>query len=101
MRFVFWTILAGLLPAMAMGQTGASLYRTKCASCHGAKGEGRAAIKNSSLLTAETKQRSDAELTEAIAKGGKKQSSAHAYERKGVSAEQVKLLVQYVRELQR
>lgn len=101
MRFVRWTILAGLLPAMATGQTGASLYRTKCASCHGAKGEGRAAIKNSNLLTAEAKQRSDAELAEAIAKGGKKQSSAHAYERKGVSAEQVKLLVQYVRELQR
>ena len=101
MRFARWMMVAGLLPAMAYGQTGASLYRTKCASCHGAKGEGRAAIRNSSLLTAEAKQRTDAELTEAIAKGGKKQSSAHSYERKGVSPEQVKLLVQYVRELQR
>lgn len=101
MQFARWTILAGLLPAIAIGQTGASLYRTKCASCHGAKGEGRAVIKNSSLLTTVAKQRTDAELTEAIAKGGKKQSSAHSYERKGVSAEQVTLLVQYVRELQR
>jgi len=101
MRLAQWTILAGLLPAIAFGQTGASLYRSKCASCHGAKGEGRAAIKNSSLLTAEAKQRTDAEMTEAIASGGPKKSAAHAYERKGVSAEQVKLLVQYVRELQR
>jgi mono/diheme cytochrome c family protein len=91
----------GLLTAVAYGQTGASLYRSKCASCHGAKGEGRAAIKNSSLLTDEAKKRSDEEVTEFIAKGGKKRSAAHAYERKGVSAEQVQLLVQYVRELQR
>jgi mono/diheme cytochrome c family protein len=101
MRIAKWTMLAGLMAATAWGQTGASLYRTKCANCHGAKGEGRAAIKDSSLLTAEAKQRTDAEMTEAIATGGKKKSSAHAYERKGVSAEQVKLLVQYIRELQR
>jgi mono/diheme cytochrome c family protein len=101
MRVLFWMMMGALAPELMEAQTGASLYRAKCASCHGAKGEGRAAIKNSSLLTAEAKQRTDAEVADAIAKGGKKQSSAHAYERKGVSAEQVKLLVAYVRELQR
>lgn len=101
MRIAQWMTILALLTAAAYGQTGASLYRSKCASCHGAKGEGRAAIKNSSLLTEEAKKRSDEEVTEFIAKGGKKKSSAHAYERKGVSAEQIKLLVQYVRELQR
>jgi mono/diheme cytochrome c family protein len=100
MRFPQWIPIVALLTVAAHGQTGASLYRGKCATCHGAKGEGRAAIKNSSLLTEEAKKRTDAELTAAIAKGGTKQSSAHAYERKGVSAEQVQLLVQHVRELQ-
>lgn len=101
MRLASWMMIAGLAPALIWGQTGAEIYRSKCASCHGAKGEGRRAIKNSSLLTPEAKQKTDAEMAEEIASGGKKKTAAHAYERKGVSAEQVKLLVQYVRELQR
>lgn len=88
------------LAALSAAQDGPALYKSKCANCHGQKGEGKAAIKKSSLLTPEAKKRSDAELTEAIAKGAKR-GSAHAYEKKGVTAEQVKLLVEHVRELQK
>ncbi|MBZ2180248.1 MAG: c-type cytochrome [Acidobacteriota bacterium] len=101
MRLAQGLMLAGLLPGLLAGETGAALYRAKCASCHGAKGEGRAAIKRTSLLTEEVRKKTDAELTQEIAAGGKRKSAAHAYEQKGVTAEQVKLLVQYVRELQR
>ena len=101
MRLAQGILLAGLLPGLMAGQTGAALYRAKCASCHGAKGEGRAAIKGTNLLTEEVRKKTDAALAEEIASGGQRKSAAHSYGQKGITAEQVKLLVQHVRDLQR
>jgi mono/diheme cytochrome c family protein len=88
-------------PATAPGQDGAALFKSKCVTCHTATGAGKPAIKGSNLLTAEAKARSDAELGEAIAKGGTKKRAAHAYEKKGLTTEQVNTLVTHVRELQK
>ena len=81
-------------------QDGAALYRSKCLACHGVSGEGRPAIKGSDLLTDAARKKSDAELTEAIARGGQDKIATHAYEKQGVTPEQVQGLVKYVRELQ-
>lgn len=97
-----FSILTALFVAtLCRGEDAAALYKAKCASCHGAAGAGRSAMKGSDLLTPEVKQRSDEQLANAIAKGSPKSKNSHAYETKGVTRDQVSLLVQHVRELQR
>ena len=93
-----WLVSSCSIPTRA--QDGAALYRSKCLACHGGAGEGRPAIKGSNLLTDAAVKRSDAELTEAIARGGKDKIATHAYEKQGVTADQVQALVKHVRELQ-
>jgi mono/diheme cytochrome c family protein len=89
-----------LLAPVALAQDAASVYKSKCLSCHGPAGAGRPAIKGSSLLTDEMKKRTDDELYEGIASGGKRKNAAHAYEKKSVTKQQIQDLVKYVRELQ-
>jgi len=93
-----WLVSCWSIPTSA--QDAAAHYRSKCLACHGVTGEGRPAIKGSNLLTDAAKKRSDAELTEAIARGGKEKIATHAYEKQGVTPDQVQALVKYVRELQ-
>ena len=51
-----------------------------------------------SLISDEAKKSSDADLTEMIANGGKEKKAMHAFGNKGVTPDQVKLLVSYIRE---
>jgi len=44
---------------------------------------------------------SDTDLTDAIANGGKNKKATHAFASKGLSADQIKLLVAHIRELNR
>jgi cytochrome c553 len=80
---------------------GATLYKAKCAACHGADGAGKPAAKIPSLVSDDAKKASDADLTDMIANGGKDKKAMHAFQAKGLSADQVKLLVNYIRELQK
>jgi mono/diheme cytochrome c family protein len=82
-------------------EDGAALYKAKCAACHGANGEGKPAMKAPSLVSDEAKKLSDADLTDFIANGGKEKKATHAFSKKGVSDDQVKALVAYIRELQK
>lgn len=85
--------------AMALSaQDGAALYRQRCQSCHGPKGEGRASQKGTNLLTEEAKAASDADMEKIILTGNGKAS--HAFERRGVTKEQAQALVQHIRSLQ-
>jgi cytochrome c6 len=88
-----------LFAAPIFGQDGASLYKSRCASCHGADGKGDTAIGKSmhlrSLASPEVQKESDQELTAIIADG---KGAMPAYKGK-LSAEQVKDLVGYIREL--
>lgn len=86
---------------LCRGEDGAALYQAKCTACHGATGAGKPAMKGTNLLTDEVKKRTDAQLTEAIASGGPKAKSSHAFDKKGVTRDQVGLLVKHVRELQK
>src|SRR5579871_2863140 len=80
---------------------GASLYRAKCAMCHGADLAGKPAAKAPSLIGDDAKKASDADLTDMIANGGKDKKPMHAFSNKGVTPDQVKMVIAYIREAQK
>jgi mono/diheme cytochrome c family protein len=80
---------------------GATLYKAKCAVCHGADGAGKPAAKIPSLISDEAKKASDADLTEMVANGGKDKKASHAFSAKGLTPDQIKMVIAYVRELQK
>jgi mono/diheme cytochrome c family protein len=80
---------------------GAALYKTKCAACHGADLAGKPAAKIPSLVGDDAKKASDADLTDMIANGGKDKKAMHAFSNKGVTPDQVKALVGYIRSQQK
>jgi cytochrome c553 len=93
--------LLAALAAAAFARDAASLYKSRCASCHGPAGAGRPAIKGSNLLTDEMKKLTDEELYDGIATGGKRKIANHAYEKRGLSKQQMQDLAAHVRELQK
>jgi mono/diheme cytochrome c family protein len=80
---------------------GAALYKAKCAMCHGADLAGKPAAKAPSLISDDAKKASDADLTDAIANGGKDKKPMHAFANKGLSPDQVKMVVTYIRGAQK
>ena len=80
---------------------GAAIYKTKCAACHGADLAGKPAAKIPSLVSDDVKKASDADLTDAIANGGKEKKATHAFANKGVTPDQVKAVVSYLRGVQK
>jgi mono/diheme cytochrome c family protein len=80
---------------------GASLYKAKCAMCHGADLAGKPAAKAPSLISDESKKATDADLTDAIANGGKEKKASHAFANKGMTPDQIKMAVSYIREQQK
>lgn len=72
-------------------------YKAKCAVCHGANGEGKAAMKTRDFSSADVQKQSDAELTEIITKGKGKMP---AYDGK-LSKDQIGDLVKWVRTLKK
>jgi mono/diheme cytochrome c family protein len=80
---------------------GATVFKTKCAACHGADLGGKPAGKVPSLVSDDSKKFSDADLTEAIANGGKDKKASHAFANKGMTPDQIKMVVAYIREAQK
>jgi len=80
---------------------GAAIYKAKCAACHGADLAGKPAAKIPSLVSDDCKKASDADLTDMIANGGKDKKASHAFAAKGVTPDQVKMVVSYIREAQK
>jgi mono/diheme cytochrome c family protein len=80
---------------------GATVYKTKCAACHGADLSGKPAAKVPNLISDDAKKLSDADLTDAIANGGKDKKASHAFANKGMAPDQIKMVVAYIREAQK
>jgi mono/diheme cytochrome c family protein len=80
-------------------ETGESLFKAKCAMCHGPDGAGKTTmgqtLKIPDLHSEDVQKLSDAELTQIVAKGKNKMP---AYETK-LSKEQIVQLVGFVRDL--
>lgn len=81
--------------------SGADLFKTKCAMCHGADGKGETAMGKrlgiKDLGSAEVQKQSDTELTSDITKGKGKMP---AYEGK-LSGDQIQELVKFIRTLKK
>jgi mono/diheme cytochrome c family protein len=90
-----------VLPNLSWADDGASVYKTKCAACHGADGAGKPTAKIPSLVSDDAKKASDADLTDMIANGGKSKKASHAFSTKGLTPDQVKMVVAYIRGLQK
>jgi cytochrome c553 len=86
-----------LIPSLSWAaDDGATLFKAKCAACHGADAAGKPAAKIPSLVSDEAKKASDDELAKAITEKPK-----HAGIAKSLAPDQVKMLVSYIRELQK
>lgn len=75
---------------------GATMYKAKCAMCHGADATGKPAAKIPSLVSDEAKKMSDDDLSKAITEKPK-----HAGVSKSLTPDQVKMIVSYIRSLQK
>src|SRR5450755_3904946 len=80
---------------------GAAIYKTKCAMCHGADLTGKPAAMIPSLVSDDAKKASDADLTDMISNGGKDKKAAPTFANKGVTPDQVKMVVTDIREAQK
>jgi mono/diheme cytochrome c family protein len=90
-------VLFILIPQLSWAaDDGAALFKTKCAACHGPDGAGKPAAKIPSLVSDDAKKKSDDDLTKVVTTNPK-----HAAIAKALSADQVKAVIGYVRELQK
>jgi mono/diheme cytochrome c family protein len=80
-------------PAKADVAAAAATYKAKCASCHGADGKGKEALKTQDFASAAVQGMSDADLTTIIT-DGKGKMPAYA---KSMKPDQVKDMVAYIR----
>ena len=85
-----------LIPNLSWADDGATVYKTKCAACHGADAAGKPAAKIPSLIGDEAKKASDADLEKAVTEKPK-----HAGVAKSLTPDQVKAVVAYIRTLQK
>ncbi|HKD01074.1 MAG TPA: cytochrome c [Terriglobales bacterium] len=86
-----------LVPSLSWaGDDGATLFKAKCAACHGADGAGKPAAKIPSLIGDEARKASDGDLEKAITEKPK-----HAAVSKALAPDQVKMVVSYIRSVQK
>jgi len=87
------TILAAfaLASSLAWAQDGAALYKTKCAMCHGAAGEGKgtAPALAKTALTA-------GQIADLLTKGAEGKKAPHSKAVAGLAADQAKAVADYV-----
>lgn len=98
-KFAILIMAAGAMAFAA--EDGAALYQSKCVACHGPKGVGKPALKGTNLTADEVKKAADDKLVAAIMEGGAAKKAAHAFGKKGVTADQAKALVAHIRSLQK
>jgi cytochrome c6 len=101
---IAWVLMAFVMvlsTSVFAADSGADLFKAKCASCHGATGGADTAMAKSlhikDLGSAEVQAKSDADLTNIIAKG---QKPMPGYEGK-LSGDQIQDLVKYIRSLKK
>ena len=88
-------LLIGCSPSWAAAD-GAAIYKTKCAGCHGASGEGKPAMKAPALkgTTLNVNQ-----IADRITKGQSGSKAPHSKGMPGLNDEQAKAIADYVKTL--
>lgn len=96
-----WILLAAVAvwSTPLMAQDGATLYKTKCAMCHGADGKGDSPMGKKlnvrDLGSPEVQKQTDAELTTIVTNGKNKMPAFGAK----LTSEQIGQVIAYIREL--
>ncbi len=93
-RFIFSLTVVALMSGMAFAaEDGAAIYKTKCAMCHGAGGEGKAgpALKGTSLTAAQ--------IADVLEKGAPGKKAPHGKAMTGMTADQASAVAAYVKSL--
>ncbi|MFZ0136549.1 MAG: cytochrome c [Candidatus Sulfotelmatobacter sp.] len=86
-----------LIPSLSWAaDDGATIYKAKCAMCHGADAAGKPAAKIPSLISEDAKKASDDDLAKSVAEKAK-----HPATVKSLPPDQVKMVVSYIRSLQK
>ena len=79
------------------------LFKTNCAMCHGQMGNAKTPMAQKQGLkdfaSPEVQKQTDAELTDVIANGRGAKKATHAFKTKGLTDDQIKSLVAYIRTL--
>jgi cytochrome c len=75
---------------------GAALYKTKCAGCHGASGEGKSAMKAPALKGANLDVN---QVVERVTKGQSGSKAPHGKGMAGLNDEQAKAIAEYIKTL--
>ncbi len=85
--------LSAVLTLSALAQDGAATYKTKCAGCHGAEGQGKVgpALKGTSLT--------DAQITDLLTKGDDAKKAPHKKALSGLTADDAKAVTTFVKTL--
>jgi len=89
-RCLMILIACGGLSALGWAQDGAALYKSKCAMCHGAMGEGKVgpSLQKTSL--------SQSQITDLLTKGAEGKKAPHSKAMSGLTAEQASAVATYV-----
>jgi len=94
--FSLAAVLAVASSASWAADDGAALYKTKCAGCHGAKGEGKPAIKAPTLKGTSMELN---QIAEHLTKGESGSKAPHNKGIAGLNDGQAKAIAEYVKTL--
>ena len=93
-RVVFVALVIGLATgSMMAAEDGAAIYKSKCAMCHGANGEGKMGPK----LVGDSM--SEAQIVDQLTKGAAGKKAPHAKPIAGLTEDQAKAVATYVKGL--
>jgi len=92
-RFAMAVALLAMISGVAVAEDGAALYKSKCAMCHGAAGEGKVgpALKGTKLT--------DAQVADLLTKGEAGKKAPHGKAVAGLTEEQAKAVATFVKGL--
>jgi mono/diheme cytochrome c family protein len=94
-RYMMILAAFSVLSTLAWAQDGASLYKAKCAMCHGAMGEGKVgpSLQKTSL--------SEKQIADLITNGAAGKKAPHTKGVAGVTADQASAIATYVASLKK
>ena len=94
-RYLMMLAAVTLVSGMTWAQDGAALYKSKCAMCHGAMGEGK--VGPSLQTTAMTQQ----QITDLLTSGAAGKKAPHGKAVAGLTADQAAQVAAYVGSLKK
>lgn len=89
-------LMIGLTSVLSLAADGASLYKAKCAGCHGASGEGKSSIKAPAIKGTSLEA---GQIVQHLTKGEASSKAPHNKGMAGMTDEQATAIAEYVKSL--